>query len=65
MGENTLIDINGHGRTNEQLLNEVVRQSPRAWIVTTNGDAEARVVKVGFMHPGGAATFVDVDATRN
>ena len=60
-GENTRITIDGSGRRNEQLLNEVVSRSPRAWIVvTTNSDETIRIIKVGFMHPGGSTTFLDV-----
>jgi hypothetical protein len=60
-GENAPIRLNGEGRTNEQLLNDVVSQSPRAWIVITDiHGMTLEVARSGFIHQAGASTFLDI-----
>ncbi len=60
-GDNVRIRLNGEGRTNEQLLNEVVSESPRAWMVITENDGNMpEVARFGFMHQGGASTFLEI-----
>lgn len=64
-GESVPIRLNGHARTNIQLLNDVVSQSPRGWMVVTDVDAPSpQIVRVGFMHRGGASTSVALRRTN-
>ena len=64
-GDSVRIKLNGQGRTNIQLLNDVVSQSPRGWMVVTDGEAESpQIVRVGFVNRGGASTFLELKRTK-
>lgn len=65
-GEQAVISLDGRGRTYIELLNDIVRQSPRGWIVVTSDDAGApRILKFGFMNRKGSAIYQPVsDKTK-
>lgn len=59
-GDNAVISIHGAGRVID-LLNDVVRQSPRAWLVEITDDlSDPEVSRFGFMHNAGTSTWLGV-----
>lgn len=56
-GERRSISLSGTNLTNEDLLNQIVKQRPQAWIVETT-DGGARVSRVGFVYHRGATRTI-------
>ncbi len=62
-GETTQISLDGHGRANMDLLNDLVRQRPSGWYVVSSDDAgPARVLKFGFMSVRGVSAEIDLSS---
>ena len=59
-GEFHTVTLDGHGRSVLGVLNQVVKQSGRGWLVVTDRE-NGRVRSLGLIHRHGAITRVDLD----
>lgn len=58
-GEYTNVFLDGGGRKVIDVLNQLAKQTQRAWLVITSNDDQApRVLEFGLIHRGGSSTHV-------
>jgi hypothetical protein len=57
-GDQTVISLDGIDRRVIDVLNQIVRQAPRTWLVeTSDDDTSARVVRFGMLLPNGKGSI--------
>lgn len=63
-GEYTDVSLDGRGRKVIDVLNQLAKQSQRAWVViTSNDDRPPRVLEFGLIHRGGSSTRVSLSGS--
>lgn len=65
LGDEIVVSLDGSGRTVIDVLNHLVQQAPRTWVVETTNDAEkAQILRIGFLLKQSLGSFHSISQQK-